>query len=201
MIKKKIYVVNTKSSGKRNVLVLSTLYPILGVTKDDGKCKPAIIKAYEYTKGGTDIVDQKMGKYSVKPKSNKWTVAHASYLFDVARVNASTLHLLNQNKCPKTHSNESFKIGWKLAMSLIFPQLHHRHNNSNGLQRYTQKAIADLLGIQIVRPPTEAGTRKRLEEVVGEGQKRKKDAIGKTVSCGEALCTSHFQKMCPACVE
>ena len=68
-------------------------------------------------------------------------------------------------------------------MSLIFPQLHHRHNNSKGLQRYTQKSIAELVGIQIVRPPTEAGTRKRcqtcLEEVVGEGQKRKKDAIGK----------------------
>ena len=36
------YVVNTKSSGKRNVLVLATFNPVLGVTKDDRKNKPSI---------------------------------------------------------------------------------------------------------------------------------------------------------------
>ena len=64
------YVVKT-ASGKRNVLVLTTVVPIIGKTKDDGKQKPAIIKFYDYTKGGTDIVDQIMTKYSVKPKSAK----------------------------------------------------------------------------------------------------------------------------------
>ena len=34
---KKFYVVNTSSSGKRNVLALATANPILGVTKDDGE--------------------------------------------------------------------------------------------------------------------------------------------------------------------
>ena len=65
------YVVKTKSSGKSNVLVLSTRNPILGLTKDDGKSKPAIIKFYDFTKGGTDIVDQIMEKNTVKPKSSK----------------------------------------------------------------------------------------------------------------------------------
>ena len=31
------YVVNTKSAGKRNILVRSTMPPLLGVTRDDGK--------------------------------------------------------------------------------------------------------------------------------------------------------------------
>ena len=75
-VKTTSYVVNTKSSGKRNVLVLATTNPILRVTKDDWKSEPAIIKFYNYTKGGTDIVDQKMGKYLVKPKSSKWTLLH-----------------------------------------------------------------------------------------------------------------------------
>ena len=56
------FAVNTKFSGKQNVLVLATTNPILGVTKDDGKSKAAIIKFYDYNKGGTDKVDQKMGK-------------------------------------------------------------------------------------------------------------------------------------------
>ena len=64
------YVVNIKSSGKRNVIVLATANRILWVKKDDEKSKPAIM-FYNYTKGSTDTVDQKMAKYSVKPKPSK----------------------------------------------------------------------------------------------------------------------------------
>ena len=55
------YVVKNKSSGLRNVLMLSSVQPLLGVTKDDNKFKPAIYKHYDFTKGGTDIVDQRVG--------------------------------------------------------------------------------------------------------------------------------------------
>ena len=93
------YVVNTKFPGKRNVLALSTLNPIFGLTKDDGKSKPAIRKFYDFTKSGIDIVGQIMGKHTVKPKSSKWTIAAFSYLLDVACVNASALSRMNnQNK-------------------------------------------------------------------------------------------------------
>ena len=50
------YVVKT-SKGKRNVMVLSTVEPLLGVTKEEKK-KPAIMKFYDFTKG-TDIIDKK----------------------------------------------------------------------------------------------------------------------------------------------
>ena len=67
------YVVNTKSKGKKNILVLSTMPPLLGVTKDDGKDKPAIIKLYDFTKIGTDIVDQINARSTTKTCSLKWT--------------------------------------------------------------------------------------------------------------------------------
>lgn len=51
------YVVKT-ASGKKNVLMLSTLKQILGTTKDDKREKLALYKLYDFTKGGTDIVDQ-----------------------------------------------------------------------------------------------------------------------------------------------
>ena len=51
------YIVNTKSSGKKNVLLLSTMYPILGTAKDNLRLKPAIYKLYDYTKGGTNIIN------------------------------------------------------------------------------------------------------------------------------------------------
>ena len=59
------YVVKT-SSGKKNVIVLSTVEPIQGVSKDGN-----IYKLYDFTNGGTDNVDQKMGSYTCKAKSRK----------------------------------------------------------------------------------------------------------------------------------
>ena len=44
------YCVKTKSKGLKNIVVLSTMPPLLGVTKDDGKVKPAIIKFYDFSK-------------------------------------------------------------------------------------------------------------------------------------------------------
>ena len=54
------YVVKT-SSGKKNVLLLSTHPQVLGTTKDDNKDKAGSYKLYDFTKGGTDIIDQRMG--------------------------------------------------------------------------------------------------------------------------------------------
>ena len=58
------------AKGKKNVMVVSTAQPLMGVTKDK-KTKPAVIKLYDFTKGGTDIADQKMGAYATKSKSRK----------------------------------------------------------------------------------------------------------------------------------
>lgn len=42
----------------KKCLVLSTLRLLHGKTSDDGREKPAGIKFYYFTKGGTDAVDQ-----------------------------------------------------------------------------------------------------------------------------------------------
>ena len=52
------YTVKKKSKGKKNVVVLSTTRLLHRKTIDDGKEKPQIIRFYDFTKGGTDIVDQ-----------------------------------------------------------------------------------------------------------------------------------------------
>ena len=65
------YTTKSKSKGKKNVLVLSTMRPLMGITRDDGKLKPALIKFYDFTKGGTDIMDQKISKYSTKSFSHR----------------------------------------------------------------------------------------------------------------------------------
>ena len=74
--------------------MLLTVHPILGISKDI-KPKPALYKLYDFTKGGTEIVDQRMSFYSCKQKSRKWTIVAFSYLLNTCRVNASTIMALN----------------------------------------------------------------------------------------------------------
>ena len=57
------YVFPKKSFGQRNVLLLSIVQLILGVTIDDGKKKPAICKLYDFTKAGTDVMEHRIGAY------------------------------------------------------------------------------------------------------------------------------------------
>ena len=82
------YNVKTKSKGRKNVIVLTTLRPLKGMMIDDGKDKPAIYKFYDFTKGGTDIVDQLNDYYTTGTKSIRWTNIALSYCLDTARVNA-----------------------------------------------------------------------------------------------------------------
>ncbi|XP_041464562.1 piggyBac transposable element-derived protein 1-like [Lytechinus variegatus] len=143
------YVVNTKSSGTKNVLLITTMKPILGVTKDDGKQKPAALKLYDYTKGGTDIVDQRAMNYTCKPKSNRWTIVAISFLLDTCRVNASTILALNQRNDPR--KVDSFDFGFTLAEELTRPFIQQR--SLNGLPTSVTQKIHRVLGMPEQQPP------------------------------------------------
>ena len=111
------YVVSS-SKGKKNVLVLSTTKPLQGVTRDDGCRNPAVIKLYDFTKSGTDNVDQRIAMYSPRTKSAKWTRSALSFVLDTARVNSATLFAIATGVSP--HSIDSFEFAWDLANSLVF---------------------------------------------------------------------------------
>lgn len=99
--------------------------PILGVTKDDGKCKPAIYNLYDFTiKGGTDIVDQRSQIYTCKAKSHRWTLVAFYYLLDTCRINSSTLAATNEGMNPRL--KDSFEFGWGLAEDLTRPFIQQR---------------------------------------------------------------------------
>ena len=107
------YVVKTKS-GMRNVLLLTTMEPAHYVT-DDKKKKPYMYKIYDFTKGGIDIPDQRVGTYTCKVKTRKWTLVALSYVLDMARTNSQTVYKINNEKTEV----DSFEFGWELAKSLV----------------------------------------------------------------------------------
>ena len=103
--------------------MLSTMEPLLGVTDDDKK-SPALIKLYDFTKGGTGIVDQKIGLYFVKTRSWRCPSVAFSYLLDTNRVNPSTVYALNNNIDLKRVN--SFNFGFQIAESLVLLYIFSR---------------------------------------------------------------------------
>ena len=78
----------TKSSSWKNILLLSSKPPLLGLTKDDQKDKPGIFKFYDFTKGGTDIMDQRVDANTANSKTRKWTKKILFFMIDICRVNS-----------------------------------------------------------------------------------------------------------------
>ena len=118
------YVVSTKNSRKRNVLMLFTMKPILGVAKEHSNQKPAVYKFYNFTKWWTDVIDQRIGFYSRKAKSRRWTMSTFAYMLDTCRVNACTVYAMNNSKDPR--SQDSINFGMDLVMSLVLPFIQMR---------------------------------------------------------------------------
>ena len=99
------YVVSSSKKKKKNIIVLATGEPILGVTIDDEKQKPAIMKLYDFTNGETGIIDQKMVIYSVTTKSRRWAIASLGYLLDTIYVNTCSVYAMNNGLDPKKQNS------------------------------------------------------------------------------------------------
>ena len=119
------YVVNSSIKKKNNVLLFSAHKLILGTTMDDDKNKAAPYKLHEFTKGGTDVVDQKMGFYTCKFTSRKWSMVAFSYIVDTGRVNSSTLFAVNGNEDHLKHN--SFEFGTDIVCGLVGPFSQQRN--------------------------------------------------------------------------
>ena len=126
------YAVNTKSKGKK-ILLLCTVpnLAILGITRDECKIKPASFKVYDFTKGGTDIMDQRMDVYTTATKTRRWPRKGLDFVLDVTRVNSQSVYSLNIGKNPRTRTGvDSRKLGWAIAKSLILPYMIRRKDDT-----------------------------------------------------------------------
>ena len=104
----------------KSVFLLSLMRVLLGDTRDDGKRKPAIFKAYDF-KGGTNIVDQKMPSLSCKAKSARGKMVVFYYILDSARVISTTLLALKNKQDPRKLN--SFDTEFELATALVRPHI------------------------------------------------------------------------------
>ena len=163
------YTVATKSKGKKNVVIFSTMRPMDACTKDDDKFKPQIFKFYDFTKGATDIVDQMNDFFTTRAKSNRWAIVVLYYMLDTTRVNSKTLWYM-KNKID-IRKYKTFYFTWQLANELCIRQVSRR--STNGLSKMVQLKIQMFLGTALDAPIPKP----RIERRYDPNGKRKKCRI------------------------
>ena len=157
--------------------------------------KPLSYKIYDYTtKSGIDIPDQRMGSYTTKYKTRKWTLAAFSQVLGMARINSRAIYVINNAK----EDADSIEFGQELIKALIKPNMYTRLARE-GLSNYLQNSITDILGVEndkVEQPPPNDDTPRRCKMCViashGKGHKSAKDSMGKVKSqcakCQQPVC-------------
>ena len=196
-----------KKSGKKNVLVLSTMHKSVLTSKDERQ-KPHIICFYDRTKGGVDVMDMMAGTYSSRYKSRRWTANVLAYMLDTARTNG---HTIMKETNPDVNLS-SFEFTWQLGQSLIKPHMTERFQNATGLQATVIQAMKQFINEDVVLNQGAVSTsdRKRcylcLSEIFGKDRyKVLKNKLAKTKwvcskqECQKAVCQKHFNVVCSQC--
>ena len=184
------------------------MWPLLGVTKDDGKCKPTVIKFYDFTKGGTDVMDMKMAKYSCKALTHRWTMVHFYFLLDAIRCNTLSLFAVKHGK--SLRAVDSFESCWDLVMKLVTPFISERP--LTGLSIGLKSKTSTLLGRNSDQPVDAVGdgyprygpTRQRcqicLNSIAGKDHQNNRGKLKKIQTrcqkCGKAVCEAHSKLIC-----
>ena len=202
------YTVKTKSSSKKNVLLLSTMRPLNGITRDDNKQKPGIYKFYDFTKCGTDIVDQLNEYYTVRSQSNRWDLVAFYYILDTIRVNSKTLFCIKKGLDVKKEN--TFDLAFELVKSLTYPFVEKRR--INGLGKNVTQKTGFVLNRQSIHPtvskierrfPYSRCKRKCFMRVEKSNTKKEKNNTSCSKedcqSCGRSVCRKHALRICEYC--
>lgn len=140
--------IDKKSSGMKNVVALTTMHKDVLVTKDSIK-KPDVLKFYDHTKGGVDVVDLISSNSSTRMKTRKWTLNALAFVLDTERTNAFTIF----KEATGNDRMTTFEFTWQLAKNLVVPNIVRRYHNRCGISTDVVSKMAKVLGINTVRDP------------------------------------------------
>ena len=189
--------IDKKKSGKKNVIVLSTMHDSVKVTNNQRK-KSQIHSMYDHTKGGIDVVDLLSISHSTRIKSMIWPINAFAFILDTCRTNATRI-VLQDNSKPLSN----FEFTYAIGKGLILPAIQQRYANSNGLQIAVVNKMCRVLGIKeamhhAVDIPTKSGRCfKCIEAIMGspnyvrERNRSNNKLKTKCFQCNKYICKLH----------
>ncbi|XP_076814690.1 uncharacterized protein LOC143460899 [Clavelina lepadiformis] len=122
------------------VVLLSTMHHDISIDEEDPKKRPEIIRFYNKTKIGVNLVDQMVQTYTCKRQTRRWPLVLFYNLLDIAALNAYTIF---RQVYPDYQSGQGSKrrgFITDLANCLILPHMMTRQKIPQ-LHRATREAM------------------------------------------------------------
>ena len=165
-----------------------------------------VLKFYDHTKGGVDVVDLISSNSSTRMKCRRWTVNALAFILDTVRTNAITIHRENIKK----NKMSSFDFTWQLAKTLAITHVHRRYEHRNEMTKKIVNQMAKFLGVKTIPPPLAGGNGKGrcgvcLDEASAAGNYKEVSSSlnhriqSKCMNCGKFLCKSHQKESLLTC--
>lgn len=134
----------------KSVLLLSTVHynmQTAGIQK-----KPEVIHFYNKYKSGVDSMDQMLGTYSCKRRTQRWPYA---FFFNILDIAALATHIIFQTfHSPKKKYARRTNLHL-LSKDLVQKEIDRRINNKSIMaQTITKNAITDMMGGSLAMPKT-----------------------------------------------
>lgn len=124
------------------VFLLSTMHYTRGEPAINGK--EEINDFYNKTKGGVDVMDQMVSKYTTKRKTNRWPLAVFFNMIDVAALGAFCVYSsLDPSAKIKRSSRRGFLTS--LGVELATKNMNKRANDNQITRHYNVRAALELM--------------------------------------------------------
>lgn len=208
---------------RKHVILLSTFHHDAAVDTTTEKSLPEIIKFYNLTKGGVDVVDQMCASYNCSRNSRRWPMTLFYALLNIAGINAQVIYFANGNPSGISSRREFLKM---LALKLMNEHLGERIESKYlskelrlSAKRYHQ-TIEEISAKEMLVQPSKASSsqrkqreqtppssedqpekllkRKRCEEC---GRKKNRFTKYRCTLCNKYLCLEHCVPLCLECFE
>ena len=122
------------------MIMLSTMHHDINIDEEDPKRRPEIIKFYNKTKIGVDLVDQMVQTYTCRRQTHRWPLNLFCNLLDIAALNAYTVFGQVYPDSQSTQGSRQRRFITDLANSLIYPHMKTRQKIPQ-LRKATKKAM------------------------------------------------------------
>lgn len=194
---------------RRFVSLLSTYHSSVHIDEHDEEKKPDIIRFYNETKGGVDVLDKLVGTYRSKRKVNRWTVALFCNMLDVSACNAFIVYIAmnpDWNASKKNSRRRLFLI--EVGESLCYSYMDKRKNtprskDAAALLRSVQGFPEDEnqpgpSGMSITHAPK---TQKRATCAYCKRSENRNVHNKRCDKCLNFVCPKHLYCLCEKCIE
>lgn len=182
------------------VVLLSTMHHDKSIDSQSPKKKPEIILQYNKTKGGVDLMDQKVRTYTTKRITKRWPLVLYYNMLDIAALNAEILY---SKQHPDYHSGISHKKRLflkELSLELVKPHMLQRVNFPQ-----IKKPLLESLRIFKVIPERERRNEKDGAEPAMKKRchicpsKISRKTTMRCVKCNKTICKEHSNLVCVTC--